>query len=121
MFLYRIAPRILTVAVAVSAAIPSSAADDFGARQNHHHRQQASVGTNGLPSYIPHLGTYGGAISALRVRGNGNYFAIDNGLSRPPRSGAAMPLAPKARIIHVNDGANRSACSYEHGVCVIRP
>ncbi|WP_416407690.1 hypothetical protein [Agrobacterium rosae] len=121
MFLYRITCRFVAVATVFSIAVTAVAAEDFGSRRNFGHHQ-ATVGSNGLPSVIPRIGTYSGAISALRVRGNGNYFAIDNGLSRAGQDRrAAMPVAPKARIIHVDAQSISSACAYEKGVCVIRP
>ena len=63
---------------------------------------------------MPGIGTYSGGISALRVRGNGIYFAVD------PLTTASMtrPLAPVAKVVTV---AGEDACSYEAGVCVIRP
>lgn len=121
MFLYRITCRSVAIVAAISVSVTAVAAEDFGSRHNFGHHQTA-VGSNGLPSIIPRLGTYSGAVSALRVRGNGNYFAIDNGLGhvgqdRPAR----VALAPKARIIHVDAQNIGSACAYEKGVCIIRP
>lgn len=90
-----------------------------GHEGRHRHRHgggQPVYGGDGLPSIIPGLGTYAGSISALRVRGNGIYFHIDDmgGDVESP-----MVPAPVARIIRV--GEHKNPCSYESGVCVIRP
>ena len=122
----RIATLTMMVAGVIFTVVPSAAAENsYGRRDYQHtyqHRQsQVSFSTDGLPSTLSG-GTYVGAISALRVRGNGNYFAIDGGLSR---KGAAVTtgtqLAPKAKIINVRAETAGDACAYEHGVCIIRP
>ena len=121
MFLYRITCGLVASIAAISVSVTAVAAGDFGSRHNFGHHQTA-VGSNGLPSIIPRLGTFSGAISALRVRGNGNYFAIDNGLSRAGQDRReGVTLAPKARIIHVDAQSIGSACAYDKGVCIIRP
>ncbi len=85
--------------------------------QKRHFRHGPSISTvsEGLPSYIPHLGTFVGDIYALRVRGLGNYFYVSKALN-----GMGQPyIRPRARIITV--GSDTSACSMENSVCVIRP
>ena len=82
-------------------------------RMNH----QEVIGGDGLPSILPGIGTYVGAVSAVSVRGNGIYFAVDNAALLGP----TVILAPKAKIIEVDLEGDSSACSYEAGVCVIRP
>ncbi len=78
----RIAALAVMTAGIIFTALPPSAAGDFYSRHHYQHRQsQLSFSTNGLPSTLSG-GTYVGGISALRVRGNGNYFAINGGLSR---------------------------------------
>ncbi|PNQ19997.1 hypothetical protein C2E26_23475 [Rhizobium sp. YIC5082] len=118
----RIAALTMTVAGAIFASVPPAAAEDFyGRHQYRHHQSDVSFSTDGLPSTLPG-GTYVGGIAALRVRGNGNYFAINSGFSR---RGAAdktgMQLAPRATIISVHAENADDACAYEHGVCIIRP
>lgn len=80
------------------------------------HYQQTVVGGAGLPSVIPDIGTFAGSISAVRVRGAGIYFAIEGS-----RSDVVTYRPPVARIIEVDAEMDDSACSYEAGVCVIRP
>lgn len=87
-----------------------------GWNRHHHHRLPASYGGGyGLPTIVPGLGTFAGSISALRVRGVGTYFYIEGLGSEKPK----MIPAPKAKIISVR--AAKDPCSYENGVCVIRP
>lgn len=65
---------------------------------------------------------YGGAISAYDDPGNGVYFYYDeygDGGGRPP-SFAAQP-APQAKVISISPQTENAACSWEQGVCVIRP
>ncbi|KAA1237755.1 hypothetical protein FHL81_01120 [Agrobacterium tumefaciens] len=120
----RIAALTMMVAGVIFTVMPPAAADDYYGRRDYHHQHrqsQVSFSTDGLPSTLSG-GTYVGAISALRVRGNGNYFAIGGGLSR---KGATLTrgsqLAPKAKIINVRAETADDACAYEHGVCIIRP
>lgn len=80
------------------------------------HHQQSVVGGAGLPSVVPGIGTFAGSISAVRVRGAGIYFAIEGS-----RSDVVTYRPPVARIIEVDAEMSDSACSYEAGVCVIRP
>ncbi|TQN58822.1 hypothetical protein FLX27_24625 [Agrobacterium tumefaciens] len=118
----RIATLVMMSAGVVFTAVPAATAEDFNGRHHYQQRQsQVSFSTDGLPSTLSG-GTYVGAISALRVRGNGNYFAIGGGLSRRvAATTTATPLAPKAKIINVRAATAGNACAYEHGVCVIRP
>lgn len=62
---------------------------------------------------------YGGAIAAYRNGGNGTYFYIDDdgAIERPGRPTKRERSGPK--IIIVTPGL--SGCSWEAGVCVIRP
>lgn len=82
------------------------------------HRSRDIVGGDGLPSYVEGVGTFAGGLSAVRFRGNGIYFYADN-LS----ANAANNHRPRAKIIDVSPssiGNTKSACSMEHGVCVVR-
>jgi hypothetical protein len=103
--------------VAVLAATANIALATETHVETRHMRHGPSISTvsEGLPSYIPHLGTFVGDISALRVRGVGNFFYLSkvlNGMGQPY-------IRPKAKIIHVD--STSSACSMENSVCVIRP
>ena len=75
------------------------------------------VGGDGLPSILPGIGTYAGAISAAGERGNGIYFSLDSASVLRPD----VILAPKAKIIVVDFEGDSPACNFEAGVCVIRP
>ncbi|MDH7802962.1 MULTISPECIES: hypothetical protein [unclassified Rhizobium] len=118
----RIAALAVMTAGMIFTAMPPAAADDFYGRHHYQHRQsQVSFSTDGLPSTLSG-GTYVGGISALRVRGNGNYFALSGGLSRKgATANMGAQLAPVAKIINVHAETAGDACAYEHGVCIIRP
>ena len=86
-------------------------------RHGHGHpHRDAVVGGAGLPSVVPGIGTFAGSISAVRVRGSGIYFAIVGS-----RSDVVTYRPPAAKIIEIDAEMDDSACSYEAGVCVIRP
>ncbi|MBB4186890.1 hypothetical protein GGE07_003550 [Sinorhizobium terangae] len=81
-----------------------------------------SYGGDDFPSVTPGIGTYAGGISAFRQEGNGIYFSrYDN--NNYVAEGAADPAPPpnRAKIIAVSPQPNDRVCSWEHGVCVIRP
>lgn len=89
-------------------------------RSPHFHRPSGFDGQRDWVSFVRGLGAYGGSIEAYQVRGNGIYFLRDDW---PVQETTTVVLAPKAKIIHVDEdlrGAAGSACSYEAGVCVIR-
>lgn len=85
--------------------------EDRGSRYHaERHREQRGWGTGNF---------YGGAITAYRDRGNGTYFYIDNDdyfgdVIDAPRYSRGGP-----KVIQVMPGQND--CSWEMGVCVIRP
>ncbi|MDK1377199.1 MULTISPECIES: hypothetical protein [unclassified Sinorhizobium] len=81
-----------------------------------------SYGGDDFPSVTPGIGTYAGGISAFRQEGNGIYFSQYGG-DNYYTEGAIDPAPPlkRAKIIVVSPQSNDSACSWEHGVCVIRP
>ncbi|MBO0134306.1 hypothetical protein [Agrobacterium burrii] len=118
----RIAAFAMVATGVVFAVMPPVMAEDFQGRHLYQHRQsQVSFSTDGLPSTLSG-GTYVGAISALRVRGNGNYFAVGGRLARNGANATiGARLAPKAKIINVRAETAGDACAYEHGVCIIRP
>jgi hypothetical protein len=86
-------------------------------RHNYNHHERGIIGSDGLPSVIPGVGTFVGNLSAVRIKGNGIFIAIDR---RATHRSVAAP-APKAQIIEISAENEDSACSFEAGVCVIRP
>ncbi len=81
-----------------------------------------SYGNYDFPTPIPDIGTYAGGLSAYRDEGNGIYFSRDGGYSYlAGDTVAAGPTSKRAKIIVVSPQVNASACSWEHGVCVVRP
>lgn len=63
---------------------------------------------------------YGGAISAYRDPGNGTYFYIDrDAYYDDDVVGAPVAESRGPKVITVTPGGN--GCSWEAGVCVIRP
>ncbi len=112
--------------VALASALPilvsstlAVAGDRMMDRHPHHHHQhqQSVIGGNGLPSVVPGVGTFAGDLSAVRIKGNGIFMAFD----RRANHRAVIVPAPKARIIEISVENEDSACSFEAGVCVIRP
>lgn len=98
-----------------------------GQHRGEHHRRHGGHhvtigGGYGVPSIIPHVGTYAGTISALHVRGIGTYYYAE-GFGPPAGAdqGNTVPVdsAPASKMIDVNKRKN--PCSFEGGVCVIRP
>lgn len=84
--------------------------EDRGSRYSERRREQRGWGTGDF---------YAGAITAYRDRGNGTYFYIDNDdyfgdVIDAPRYSRGGP-----KVIQVVPGQND--CSWEMGVCVIRP
>ncbi|NRP69441.1 hypothetical protein ILFOPFJJ_00307 [Ensifer psoraleae] len=82
----------------------------------------SSYGGDDFPSVTPGIGTYAGGISAFRQEGNGIYFRQygNSGYFGEDAIDAAPPLK-RAKIIVVSPQPNDRVCSWEHGVCVIRP
>ena len=95
--------------------------DGWGHRHHHHrgHGNRLVIygGGYGVPVVIPHNGTYSGTISAVRIRGIGTYFYAE-GLGGDVVRARPVP-APAAKIVNVDK--RKDPCSYEAGVCVIRP
>jgi hypothetical protein len=95
-------------------------AGDWGSDRHprpHHHHEQSVFGGDGLPSVVPGVGTFVGSLSAVRIKGNGIFIALDR---RAPRHAVIVP-EPKVQIIEISAENEDSACSFEAGVCVIRP
>ena len=110
------ATSLLSLAFVAGLANPLMAGEWRGHHRHHHRHHDTTSGLvdSTLPSIIPGLGTYSGAFSALRVRGNGIYFSVSGlGSDRPARP------RPRAKIIDISSGI-ADPCSYEAGVCVIR-
>lgn len=105
----------LTILAMASPAI-SKDGNRHSGRGHQPRQEQSIVGTGGLPSVVPGIGTFVGSISAVRIKGNGVFIAVDRG----SRSTAVAYRAPKARIIEVAAENTDDACSLEAGVCVIR-
>lgn len=121
MLLVRITAAMVALTLPIATASHAHAgenhrSDTYGHGQRH--LQRSFYGGNGLPSYIHGLGTYADSISGVRARGNGIYFAAEGqGYSVSP----AKEQSLRRRIIHVNSRTIGAECSYEAGVCVIRP
>lgn len=116
----RIAVPLMAILVSASCILPAQAGEEYGYAKHHHnrHQKQSFYGGDGLPSYIGGIGTYAGGIAGIRDRRNGIYFAMD----RWSNSGGAFTSdTVRPRIIHVNRKTAGAECSYEAGVCVIRP
>ncbi|MCA1443333.1 hypothetical protein I6F07_24555 [Ensifer sp. IC4062] len=81
-----------------------------------------SYGGDDFPSVTPGIGTYAGGISAFRQEGNGIYFRqYGNYNYLTEGATASTPPLNRAKIIVVSPQPNDRVCSWEHGVCVIRP
>jgi len=78
-----------------------------------------------LPSVIPGIGTYAGDLSAYEEVGNGIYFRRTLDYRYVAENDFYdfydSPPMKRAKIIFVTPKTNASACSFEAGVCVIRP
>jgi hypothetical protein len=87
------------------------------------HGRHDVVGGDGLPSVVGGVGTFAGGISAVRLKGNGIYFASDVDIAGVPGTSFEVP---QAKIIAVGEDFIdsrfdiRDACAYENGVCIIR-
>ncbi|MDH4441196.1 MAG: hypothetical protein QE284_12505 [Rhizobium sp.] len=111
---------VLASVLAVLAAPTLSHAGDRMTDRNRHshgHHTQSVIGGDGLPSVVPGVGTFVGNLSAVRIKGNGIFIALDR---RAGRGLAAAPT-PKVQIIEISAENEDSACAFEAGVCVIRP
>lgn len=64
---------------------------------------------------------YGGSMSAYEDPGNGNYFYFDGEYG--DTSGGFPPARPQygAKVVVVSPETEAASCSWEAGVCVIRP
>ncbi|MCG5481658.1 MAG: hypothetical protein KK478_21920, partial [Ensifer alkalisoli] len=81
-----------------------------------------AYGSYDVPSVIPGIGTYAGNLSAYRDEGNGIYFSRAGSYGYIAENGFdAQAPDKRAKIIIVTPGVSASACSFEAGVCVVRP
>lgn len=118
----------LTLAILIALCGSSiAAAGDFSGKFHHRHggdrhhfnARQSISGGDGLPSYVKNNGTYAGGISAVRFKRNGTYFAVDGGILNRGYYRGGSTAGP--RLIRVDSKTAGAKCSYEAGVCVIRP
>ena len=117
MLKHRLAVMALTILLGSVVGMAEAGERHSRNQADHHGRGQAIIGSNGLPSVSPGIGTFAGSISGLRIKGNGVFFAID----RDARPKVVTYRAPKAKIIEISAENHEEACSFEAGVCVIRP
>ena len=115
------ATKVLTIGLAASLILVTAAVAGNGRdRHKHRHHRDHDRGFSSidsrLPTQIRGIGTYVGGFSAVRDKGNGIYFYIEGSKADGP-----VELAPVAKIINVLDQPAGNACSWEAGVCVIRP
>lgn len=117
----RIASTILAVLGPIMVANHAQASDNVEYEKSGHsnrQKQQSYYGGNGVPSHIRTVGTYAGSAYAMRARRNGTYVSADGAIHKPAqiRGNWTSPT-----IIRINARTMDEACSYEAGVCVIRP
>ena len=117
----RIASTILAVLGPIMVANHAHATENVEHEKRGHssrQKQQSYYGGNGLPSHIRNVGTYAGSADAMRARRNGTYVSADGAINNPAqmRGNWKSPA-----IIRINARTMDEACSYEAGVCVIRP
>ncbi len=119
MFYIRIMLASALVVTSFSTATNAQSLETRGHIDYSHTRHQGKsyYGGDGLPSHLKSVGTYSGAFYASRAPRNGNYFTVEGSRKGVRyRDDTASP-----RIIHVDSRAGGENCSYEAGVCVIRP
>lgn len=112
----------LLAAAAIAMALPASADELHRGRDGRGGHHGGGYGAPGLPSVVPGLGTFSGNLAAVRIRGNGIYFAkAGNPLATAMRDTRPSGNTAGPKIIHVNAATAKASCRYEAGVCVIRP
>lgn len=117
----RIAPIILAVLGPIMVANHAQASDHVEHEKSGHgnrQKQQSYYGGNGVPSHIRNVGTYAGSAYAMRARRNGTYVSAEGAINNAARTTGNWT---RPAIIRVNARTMDEACSYEAGVCVIRP
>lgn len=121
--------------VLVAAALSSTAALAGDYRHRHHHDRSGLVrlpeisSSQGFrqqqparivlmePREAANIGTYAGTADVYQA--NGGTYVVGYGGYDPYARPAAMQPRPRAKVINVRYADN--PCSYEAGVCVIRP
>ncbi len=117
----RIAPIILAVLGPIMVANHAHATDHVEHERSDHssrQKQQSYYGGNGLPSHIRDVGTYAGSTHTMRARKNGSYVSAEGAINNAARTTGNWT---RPAIIRINARTMDEACSYEAGVCVIRP
>lgn len=87
----------------------------YGQRKHHRHHAARYHGRH----WKKGDNFYGGAITAYRDPGNGIYFYIENDRRTGWMEGSTARARSGLRIIET--GPANSGCSWEAGVCVVRP
>ena len=117
----RIATALIAVFGSMLTANCTHANDSFEHGKRGHsegQKQQSYYGGNGVPSYIRNVGTYSGSALAIREPRNGTYVSADGAVSHLTKTSGGWD---RPQIIRINAKTMDEACSYEAGVCVIRP
>ncbi|WLR92251.1 hypothetical protein [Shinella zoogloeoides] len=128
----------LSVVLVAGGMTAADARDGWHPRHHHgHHSRFKKLPTLEQDSHGGQLGTelrydrsdrqfghrtrdfYSGAISAYRDYGNGTYFYVDNGSVIEWNGRPEKRHRSRSKVIAVTPGL--SGCSWEAGVCVIRP
>ncbi len=115
------------VAVGLLVAAPALAKDLKNGKKRYYGGSDGAYegsGAVGLPTRIPGIGTYAGALAGERFRGNGNYFYYQGAgaygpIPVPADSTGKQPQGLK--IIEVGKDAPNEECDEASGVCIIRP
>lgn len=117
----RIATSFFAIIAASLVTDHARATDNFVPEKRVHgnlQKQQSYYGGDGLPSHIRNVGTYAGATFAIRAPRNGTYVTAEGTTTNPLKTSSEWG---RAKIIRINAKMMDAACSYEAGVCVIRP
>jgi len=123
------ATTLVLAATAVLSSVSASAGDDRWKHRPFHHsgpqrlheiswsqRQPARIVLMDQP-YAADIGTYAGTTNVYQA--NDGTYVLGYGGYDPYPDKPATQLKPRAKVIDVKLAG--SACSYEAGVCVIRP
>ena len=121
MLLTLIATAFIAVFVSILTANCTHARDNFEYEKRSHRegqKQRYYYGGNGLPSHIRNVGTYSGSAFAIHKPRNGTYVSANGAVSHLTKTSEGWD---RPQIIRINAKTMDEACSYEAGVCVIRP
>ncbi len=78
-----------------------------------------SYGSYDFPTPFRHRHLLPAAFSAFRDEGNGIYFSRDGATLSCRRDRSSQPIIETREDHHRSPQVNASACSWEHGVCVV--